>query len=111
MATASAPAAARSASESKAGTPSGSSARRSGDRVTTPANSTPAAAARNGAWNSRPPEPYPTRPNRTASVMAAASHTRAEKRFRPRPPGCDHGGMTARRPSMPSPDPGLSGVR
>jgi hypothetical protein len=46
-----------SASESKAGSPSGSSARRCGERVTTPAKSMPGADAIRGAWKIRPPEP------------------------------------------------------
>ena len=53
MVTASTPASRRSAEESYArtsGKSSASSARRSGERVTTPASSTPRAAAMNGAW-------------------------------------------------------------
>ena len=60
MLTASAPAAARAASESKAAT-SGcsarSSVRRSSDAVTTPRNVHSGAEAINGAWKYLPPKP------------------------------------------------------
>ena len=67
--TASTPAAAMSAIESNAARPSGSSARRCGEVVTTPTKSISAVAAISGAWKIRPPEPYPTSPYRTASAM------------------------------------------
>ena len=60
IATASAPAAFSAARSSKTGTPGWSaatSARRSGERVTMPASSAPAAAAISGAWKMRPPKP------------------------------------------------------
>ena len=71
MLTASAPAAAIAASESKAGTPGCSAAtraRRSGDEVTTPTNSHSWAEEINGAWKYRPPKPYPTSPILTGST-------------------------------------------
>ena len=71
MLTASAPAAASEASESNASTPgcsSASSARRSGEEVTTPTNTHSGAAAMSGAWKYRPPKPYPTSPNLTGSM-------------------------------------------
>ena len=62
---------------SNAGVPgwsASSSARRCGERVTTPASSAPAAEAINGAWKRRPPKPYPTNPIRTgASAMSRSA--------------------------------------
>src|SRR6266545_3326109 len=81
MATACAPAPARSASESKAPTPGwsfSSSARRSGDVVTTPMKSISGADAIRGAWKTRPPRPYPTKPKRTmAASLRLDQATRA----------------------------------
>jgi hypothetical protein len=42
--------------------------------------------------------------------MTAAFHMCCEIRFRPRPAGCHHGAVTARREQMMRPDPGLLDV-
>ena len=39
------------------------------ERVTTPANPTPGAAASSGAWKNRPPKPYPASPMRVVVVI------------------------------------------
>jgi hypothetical protein len=71
MLTASAPAAARAASESNTSTPGCSTitrSRRSADVVTTPRSSHSGAAASSGAWKYLPPKPYPTSPILTGST-------------------------------------------
>ena len=84
MVTASTPLASSAPRLSKTGTPgqsSATSARRWGERVTTPASSMPSAASMNGVWKKRPPAPYPTTPSFTA-IAAAPPCSRRTTRVR-----------------------------